>query len=92
MNRGTRTPMQFAKNIVDPELGTSFTQFMNIYLKLKYAKQPLTAAEQEQVAGFLPLFLTTARKRTVFKKRFFGFLNPMRSAGFFMMPEDEAQP
>ena len=92
MNRGNRTPMQFAKNVVDPELGTSFTQFMNIYLKQKYAKQPLTGAEQQQVAIFLPLFLTTVRKRIAFKKRFFGFLNPVRSAGFFMMPEDEPQP
>jgi hypothetical protein len=87
--RGTRTPMQYARNIVDPQLGTSFTGFMNVYLKKKYAKQALTAAEQGYVNGFLKPFLQTARKMIKFRKRFFGFLNPIRSAGFFTAPEED---
>jgi hypothetical protein len=81
--------MQYARDVVDPQLGTSLTPFMNIYLKKKYAKQPLTPSEQQYVNGFLQPFLQTARKKIKFSTRFFGFLNPARCAGFFVMPEEE---
>ena len=90
LSRGTLTPMQYARDVVDPLLGTSFTGFMNVYLKKKYAKQPLNANEQQYVNNFLNPFLKTARNKIKFSKRFFGFLNPVRSAGFFVMPEDES--
>jgi len=89
MTRGTLTPMQYARDIVDPQLGTSFAGFINIYLKKKYAKQNLNANEQQSVNAFLKPFLSTARKKIKFTKRFFGLLNPVRCAGFFVMPEDE---
>jgi protein-glutamine gamma-glutamyltransferase len=89
MFRGTRTPMQYANDLVDPALGTSFTRFMNVYLKKKYAKQPLNATEQAYVNEFLKPFLQAARGKIKFSKRFWGFLNPVRCAGFFMMPEEE---
>lgn len=89
--RGARTPMQYARNVVDPQLGTAFTGFMNVYLKKKYAKQALTPSEQQYVNGFLKPFIQTARKKISFSKRFFGFLNPIRSAGFFMAPEEDGK-
>jgi len=89
MFRGASTPMQYAREVVDPALGTSLTGFMNVYLKKKYAKQNLNVAEQQYVSGFLKPFLRTARNKIKFGKRFFGFLNPVRSAGFFVMPEDD---
>ena len=88
--RGHRTPMQYARDMIDPQLGTTLSGFMNVYLKQKYAKQPLNAAEQQYLAAFLHPFLGAAGKRIPFKKRFFGFMNPVRSAGFFVMPEDES--
>lgn len=89
MFRGTLTPMQYARDVVDPQLGTSFAAFMNIYLKKKYAKQQLTPAEQQKVDTFLKPFLSIARSRIKRSARFFGFLNPVRCASFFVMPEDE---
>jgi hypothetical protein len=89
MPRGSRTPMQYARDVVDPQLGTSLAGFMNVYLKKKYAKQNLNAGEQQYVTAFLTPFLATARKSIKFKKRLFGFLNPVRSAGFFVMPGEE---
>ena len=89
--RGTRTPMQFAREVVDPMLGTSFAGFMNIYLKQKYAQQPLTPAEQQQVNTFLKPFMATARKKLKFSKRLGGFLNPSRSVSFFVKPDDEEE-
>jgi len=89
--RGQKTPMQYARDVVDPAMGTSFSQFMNIYLKKKYAKQPLNPAERQYVYEFLKPFIKTVRKKVSFKKRFAGFINPLRSIGFFVMPEDEKE-
>ncbi len=83
--------MQFAKQVVDPQLGTSFTAFMNIYLKQKYARQALTETEIEKVSLFLKPFLQTARRRIAFKDRFLGFLNPVRTISFFVMPAEDEQ-
>lgn len=88
--RGTLTPMQYARDVVDPQLGTSFVTFMNIYLKKKYAKQQLTPAEEQKVDAFLKPFLAQARKGIKATSRIFGFLNPLRCASFFVMPEEEA--
>lgn len=87
--RGTNTPMQYALKIVDPQFGTSFGAFMNVYLKQKYAKQPLTPSEQDVANTFLKKFLATVSAKTPFKKRFFSFLNPLRSINYFVIPDDE---
>lgn len=88
-NRGTRTPMQYAIEVIDPSLGTAFTAFMNIYLKKKYAKQLLNEREQQYVSGFLASFLQTCRTKISRGKRFISFLNPARSAGFYVMPQED---
>lgn len=87
--RGNRTPMQYARETVDTQLGTSFAAFINIYLKQKYAKQPLTIQEQQYVSGFLRPFVAAVRKRIKAGKRLRGFLNPSRTVTFFVKPEDE---
>jgi hypothetical protein len=87
--RGDETPMQYARNVVDPQLGTSFTGFMNVYLKLKYAKQPLTPQEQEYVGRFLVPFIKQVKTRIPFKKRLAGFVNPSRMLAFFIKPDDD---
>jgi protein-glutamine gamma-glutamyltransferase len=87
--RGELTPMQYARQEIDPQFGTSFGSFMNIYLKQKYAKQPLTATEQETVAGFLKPFLARLREKVKFGKRLAGFINPMRTVSFYVRQEEE---
>ncbi len=77
------TPMQYAKSVVDPEFSTNFSSFMNIYLKQKYAKQPLTPQEVQFTASFLTPFLTTLKKKIGWKQRFSGFLNVARAMSFF---------
>jgi protein-glutamine gamma-glutamyltransferase len=87
--RGELTPMQYASRVIDPEFGTSFTSFINIYLKQKYAKQPLTPAEEYQVRDFYKPMINKIKTRLSWKRRFFGFLNPLRTVTFFVRPEDE---
>ncbi len=83
------TPMYYARNTVDPMLGTNLVSFMNIYLKQKYAKQPLTGAEQDKVTTFLHPFLAQVKAKMPAGKRIAGFLNPIRSFGYFVQPDDE---
>ena len=87
--RGHLTPMQYARDVIDPEMGTSFADFMNVYLKTKYARQPLTASEQQRVASFLSPFLAAVRKKIPAGRRFSGLTNPVRMVAFFVRPEDE---
>lgn len=89
VEKGTMTPMKYARNVVDPVYGTEFMAFMNIYLKKKYAKQELNQREQEAVAAFLAPFLAAVRRKTGAGTRFLAFTNPVRMAGFFTMPEDD---
>lgn len=87
--RGSRTPMQYARDVVDPQMHTTFTRFMNIYLKKKYAKQSITLPEQEYVSSFLAPFIKTVRSHIKPVRRYFGFKNIVRCAAFFTMPEED---
>lgn len=89
ISKGTRTPMQYAKQSVDPFYSTSFGAFMNVYLKKKYAKQELNEREKQLVDDFLKPFLATVSSKTAFGDKFFGFMNPVRMAGFFTMPQED---
>lgn len=89
MAKGTLTPMQYARKVIDPAYGTDFTGFMNIYLKQKYAKQELNDREKQFVAGFLIPFLLTVRKQTKYWTRRLALKNPVRMASFFTMPEED---
>ncbi len=89
VEKGTATPMQYARNVVDPAYGTGFVPFMNVYLKQKYGQQPLNEREQAIVAGFLQPFLQTVRRQTKWFTRKLAFRNPVRMASFFTMPEED---
>ena len=86
--RGEETPMQYASKTIDPMFGTSFTGFMNLYLKQKYANQELSSAEVDKVSSFLQPFIKVVRSKVSFSKRFAGFMNPLRMLSFFIKPED----
>ena len=88
--RGSLTPLQYATRAVDPAFGTSFSRFMTLYLKCKYAKQPLTAAEAAFVEQFLAPFLATIGTATRRKEHLKGWLNPFRCVFFFTgVPNEE---
>jgi protein-glutamine gamma-glutamyltransferase len=89
MPRGTKTPMQYALQTVDGVLGMRYSSFMSVYLKQKYGSGSLNSSEQTTVRQVVVVFLQTARKKFSFGERVSGFLNPVRMAAFFTMPEDD---
>lgn len=91
ISRGTATPMQYAKQVVDPRFNTSLSAFMNVYLKKKYAKQNLTSQEQNVVNSFLQPFIMSVKTQIKAGQRFAGFMNPVRTVSFFVMPEEEKE-
>ncbi len=87
--RGDETPMQYARNQVDARFGTAFGMFMNVYLKQKYAKQPLNENEQAQASGFLFPFLKKVKQQIRWKERVWRFTNAARTVRFFGRREEE---
>ncbi|GAA4456376.1 transglutaminase-like domain-containing protein [Rurimicrobium arvi] len=77
------TPQVYAQQRIDPEFGTAFARFMQLYLKLKYAPQPLTPAEHQFVASMLPETLAKVRGRIPLRKRMAAFLRPLRAFAYF---------
>lgn len=73
--RDDLTPLEFAKTKVDPTYGTDFTSFMVVYLKLKYAGQPLNEQEKELVQSFYKEFEAKVKANHKFGYRFRRFLN-----------------
>jgi len=82
-SRNDRTSLLFAREKIDPEFKTNFAAFMQVYLKTKYSKDPLTNAERETVIQFYRPFYTAVKGQVPFKERFSKFLNYYRTIHFF---------
>ncbi|HET9054513.1 MAG TPA: hypothetical protein VFM90_10080, partial [Cyclobacteriaceae bacterium] len=87
--RKDETPMRYALHTIDPKFDTGFSGFMNLYLKQKYAGQPLTDPEMTKVKNFIAPFIKTVKAKTSFRNRFLGFIHPLRSISYFVRPEEE---
>ena len=79
-------PGELAQRI-DAQFTTRFTPYSNIYQKLKYSKQPLTAREADEVAQFYDPFIQSVRKQVPFKTRFARFLNVYQTIHYFTQPK-----
>ena len=78
---------QYAKEKIDPRFGTSFFSFMNVYLKTKYAEQPLSASEQTIIENFYEPFYKKVKAKISFKERLAKFLNFYRTINFYSKPK-----
>jgi transglutaminase-like putative cysteine protease len=82
------TPLQYATQIIDVELGTSFGAFVATYLKVKYAQQELTNEDSQRIMTFYRSFEQAIKSKIKFKKRFCRFLNIYNTLEFFTKPRD----
>jgi len=86
--RGNRTPMQYARQVVDPQMNTRFADFMNVYLKKKYAKQELNERERRAVDEFLRPFMGAVKGKIPWGKRVVRMMYVVRMVGYFSGPEE----
>lgn len=87
--RGQQTPLQYASSTIDPLFGTSFTTFIHIYLRQKYASLPLSAQDLTQANSSFKPFITKVKAHIKPSIRIISFLNPMRSIGYFVAPNED---
>ncbi|HUS03142.1 MAG TPA: hypothetical protein VMY77_15495, partial [Chitinophagaceae bacterium] len=81
------SPLQFAKQDVDPQFNTKFSSFIQAYLKTKYSTQALTSTEENIVNGFYAPFDKAVKSQIPFKQRFNKFLNFYRTINYFTKPK-----
>ena len=85
--RNDLSPLQFAKQDIDPRFKTNFSSFVQAYLKTKYSTQPLTSSEENIVSNFYSPFDKSVKNEIPFKQRFNKFLNFYRTINYFTKPK-----
>lgn len=86
IERGTQTPLQYARHTVDEQFGTAMADFVQVYLKLKYSKLPLNNQELAIADTFYPAVFKTVSSQLKTSYKFSHFLNTRRSIQFFSKP------
>jgi transglutaminase-like putative cysteine protease len=84
--RNELTPLQYAGQVIDKNLGTSFEAFTATYLKIKYANQKLTNEDSQRVLTFYAPFEQAIKSKISFKKRLLHFINIYNTLEFFTKP------
>lgn len=91
--RDNETPLRFAQQKVDPQLGLSFTAFMTIYLRMKYSAQPVEISEQESMNLFHRQVGPALRQKAGVIKSVLHYLRLWRAYLYFQQPASaESEP
>jgi len=91
LERETETPLEYAITKVDPSLSTGFTEFMRMYLRLKYAPGNLRAEDQEVIGRFSGQLGPAIRRKTGSVQAAMNYLNVLRAIRYFQQPESTDQ-
>ncbi|MEO8765207.1 MAG: transglutaminase domain-containing protein [Ginsengibacter sp.] len=86
-SREKMSPLEFAKEKIDPEFQTNFASFMLVYLKSKYSEDSLDSREELIAQHFYDPFYKNIKEKISFKERFSKFLNFYRTIHFFSKPK-----
>jgi hypothetical protein len=84
--RNDLTPLQYAGQVIDKNLGTSFGAFTATYLKVKYANQELTNEDSQRILTFYTPFEQAIKSKISRKKRLLRFMNIYNTLEFFTKP------
>ena len=84
--RNDLSPLQYARQTIDPKFGTQMEPFVTVYLQLKYSKQPLTEAAMTTSNNFYPGVFKKVAQQLSFGYRFSHFINTRRMIQFFAKP------
>jgi transglutaminase-like putative cysteine protease len=84
--RNELTPLQYAGQVIDKNMGTSFEAFTATYLKVKYANQELTSEDSQRILAFYAPFEQAVKSKISFRKRLLHFMNIYNTLEFFTKP------
>lgn len=87
LNRNSETPLNFASRVVDPTLGTHFTEFMIVYLRMKYSPAELRQEDTVTIDQFANSVGSALRKQNGIVKSFVNYFNLARAYSYFQQPE-----
>ncbi len=85
--RNDLSPLQFAKQDIDPRFKANFSTFIQAYLKTKYSTQPITSSEENIITNFYSPFDRSVKGQIAFTQRFNKFLNFYRTINYFTKPK-----
>lgn len=80
------SPAEYARRI-DEKFGTRFSNYNNLYQKIKYSKIPLSEADLSLLKEFYTPFIRNVKKQITFKEKLKGFLNFYNTIHYFSKPK-----
>lgn len=75
--------LQYAEKVIDVTFNTHFTNFLNVYLKIKYTNTSLNEQDMKTVNSFLLNYRKEVQTIIPWQKRFMLFLNTITAIQFF---------
>ena len=84
--REAETPLQFAQHVVDPQLSAGFGEFMNLYLRLKYAGTGIQAEDHKVIGSFQQRIGPSIRAKVGAGKALINYFNLPRALRYFQNP------
>ncbi|MBY0433939.1 MAG: transglutaminase domain-containing protein, partial [Cyclobacteriaceae bacterium] len=85
--RETETPLEYAEKAIDPNLQVGFTDFMRMYLRLKYSNGVLTKGDSELINTFNNSIGTSIRNKIGAFGSMINYFNFFRATRFFERPQ-----
>jgi transglutaminase-like putative cysteine protease len=85
--RGNETPLEYARTKVDPVLQAGFTEFMRIYLRMKYANGNLRPEDINVIDHFMKTTGSSIRKKKGFFRSAINYFNILLALRYFQKPE-----
>jgi hypothetical protein len=82
LERENETPLEYAQTKIDPVLGCGFTEFMRIYLRLKYSNGSLRDSDNEIISSFAR-HGSSITKKYGWLNTFSNYFNLFRASRFF---------
>ena len=86
LQRENETPLDYAHVKVDPTLGTSFEEFMRLYLRLKYANGNLRQGDDIIIDQFARTIGSAIRKKIGFRL-IINYFNVLLALRYFQQPQ-----
>lgn len=84
--RQVETPLEYAEKTIDPNLEVGFSDFMRMYLRLKYSNGEVRAGDAEILRQFANNVGASIRAKNGVIKSILNYVNILRAARYFQTP------